>query len=126
MSHYTYNYPLYIYLYAHPVVLFLPLPFLHPSPPTNEAVGLDKVPDSPLPEQLTIQHSPKQHYLVFPSPVGPIPDVVMQAWAGVWEYFKRDDIPYTRTYNCDIESYEGVTDPTNAQINIYIGIEPPQ
>ena len=44
-------------------------------------------------------------YLVF-SAQGEMPDVVIDLWGEIWQYFSSDDCRYTRTYTSDFEYYK--------------------
>ena len=59
----------------------------------------------------------KDRYLVF-TKQGELPDVVIDAWHDVWNYFSSEECEYERAYNFDFERYE-----EDEQIEIYISIK---
>ncbi|WP_323593491.1 GyrI-like domain-containing protein [Aliarcobacter butzleri] len=58
----------------------------------------------------------KDKYLVF-SKKGEFPDVVIDTWYDVWDYFASENCEYERTYNFDFEKYEN-----EDEVEIYISI----
>lgn len=66
---------------------------------------------------------PAQHYSVFTTLPGPIPDVIRNAWFSIWK-MTDSDFSGTRRYHTDFEVYnERASNPQQAVIDIYIGIE---
>lgn len=63
---------------------------------------------------LTIE---KDRYLVF-SKKGEFPEVVIEAWHDVWNYFSSTECEYERAYNYDFEKYA-----KEDEIEIYISIK---
>lgn len=57
-----------------------------------------------------------QRYLVFYNK-GEFPDVVMDTWAQIWEYFEDEESQYKRAYKVDFEKYLSMD-----EIEIYISI----
>ena len=47
---------------------------------------------------------------------GPLPDIVQQAWAKIWE------LPLDRTYIADFEQYHAGSSPENATVEIFLSI----
>jgi len=62
---------------------------------------------------------PEAKYLVFSNQGPDIPQVVMQAWQYIWNYFEKNT-PYKRAYLADFEWYDTMT-PN--KVEIYISIE---
>ena len=58
----------------------------------------------------------KDKYLVF-SKKGEFPDVVIDTWYDVWDYFASENCEYQRAYNFDFEKYEN-----EDEVEIYISI----
>lgn len=58
----------------------------------------------------------KQRYLVF-SNKGEFPNVVIDTWNEIWEYFSNEDSDYKRSYKVDFEKYI-----TMEELEIYISI----
>ena len=58
----------------------------------------------------------KDKYLVF-SKKGEFPDVVIDTWYDVWDYFSSENCEYERAYNFDFEKYEN-----EDEVEIYISI----
>lgn len=59
----------------------------------------------------------RQRYLVF-TKEGELPDVVLDAWIEVLEYFQDENCQYERAFNIDFEKYLN-----EDQIEIYISIK---
>jgi len=59
----------------------------------------------------------KDRYLVF-SKKGEFPEVVIDAWHDVWNYFNSTECEYERAYNYDFEKYE-----KEDEVEIYISIK---
>lgn len=57
-----------------------------------------------------------QRYLVF-SKKGEFPEVVMEAWKDVWEYFENENSEYKRAFKIDFEKYATID-----KLDIYISI----
>ncbi len=69
--------------------------------------------DEPL-ESITIESG---KYLTFHA-TGEIPEIVIETWGKVWQYFSKDDAKYKRTYKTDFEHYLNQN-----EIKVYIAIE---
>lgn len=59
----------------------------------------------------------KGKYLVFHG-AGSMPEIVIQTWGAIWNYFARDNCEYKRKYTTDFEKYL-----SESEIEIYIAIE---
>lgn len=59
----------------------------------------------------------KDRYLVF-TKNGEFPEVVIEAWKDVWDYFASEACEYERAYNYDFEKYA-----KEDEIEIYISIK---
>ena len=59
---------------------------------------------------------PAGKYLVFRA-AGEVPEIVLQTWGRVWEYFSRKDAEYERSYQADFEYYVNQN-----EIEIHIGV----
>jgi predicted transcriptional regulator YdeE len=65
---------------------------------------------------------PESNYMVFTTTKGPMEEVVPQAWAEIWQYFK--DSPEKRTYTGDFELYDARKfDAAGVEVQIYIAVE---
>lgn len=65
---------------------------------------------------------PAATYAVFTTARGPIQEVVAQAWGAIWQWSATSGMQ--RTYSGDFEYYdERSTDPSDAQVDIYIAIK---
>lgn len=65
---------------------------------------------------------PESKYMVFTSKKGPVYEVVAQAWADIWAYFRES--PDARAYTGDFELYDSRNfDPTNTEVQIYIAVK---
>ena len=75
-----------------------------------------------LPTELSVTTIPPATYAVFTTRVGPIIEVVQEAWAHIWEWSKQPG--NKRTFIADFERYDGVrcADPNHAQVDVYIAI----
>ena len=56
-------------------------------------------------------------YLIFEKE-GKSPEIVMQAWQDVWEYFSKESGEYKRAYTTDFEVYEG-----SNKVSIYVAVK---
>ena len=56
-------------------------------------------------------------YLVFEAK-GEMPQVVIEAWGNVWNYFSSEDAKHTRAYTSDFEVYK-----SDSEVAIYIAIK---
>ncbi|WP_227431233.1 GyrI-like domain-containing protein [Psychrobacter sp. I-STPA6b] len=64
---------------------------------------------------------PAGKYLVF-TKKGAMPDIVIEGWDKVWNYFNKSNCEHTRLYDVDFEHYVNAN-PDDGQVDIYIGIE---
>lgn len=60
---------------------------------------------------------PAGKYLVFEAE-GEMPQVIMQCWSQVWEYFSAESPTFERSYLCDFEFYQDST-----SVAIHIGVK---
>lgn len=65
-------------------------------------------------EEVTI---PKAKYLVF-THQGEMPQIAIDAWTQVWNYFSNDEAEYLRLYSTDFEFY-----PNGNQIEVHIAVK---
>ncbi len=62
-------------------------------------------------------------YAVFTSERGPVAKVVVETWKRIWSYYESP-ANGQRAYRADFEVYDQrAADPSNAQVDIYIGRE---
>ena len=71
-----------------------------------------------LPANLSLQKRviPEAKYLVFPHK-GSMPQIAIDAWTEVWEYFANPDAKYQRAYSTDFEYYPG---PDAVEVHIAV------
>jgi predicted transcriptional regulator YdeE len=69
-------------------------------------------------EKLTLEQVkiPSGKYMVFAGR-GEIPQVVIDTWGKIWEYFAREDISHKRTFTTDFEYYKS---PDEVEIHIAV------
>ncbi|WP_432777052.1 GyrI-like domain-containing protein [Brevibacillus gelatini] len=86
-------------------------------------VGVEVEAGAQLPAELTVKTIPAATYAVFTTRVGPIVEVIQEAWAHIWAWSRESGVK--RTFVADFERYDSVScaDPNQAQVKIYIGIE---
>lgn len=78
-------------------------------------VGADSVESSAVELQdVNIQEG---NYLVF-SAQGQVPQIVIETWVKIWNYFASADCAYTRAYLTDFEFYK-----SQNEIEIHIGVK---
>jgi len=65
-------------------------------------------------EQIII---PKAKYLVF-THTGEMPQIAIDAWTEVWEYFSNDDSEHQRLFTTDFEYY-----PNGNEIKVHIAVK---
>lgn len=65
-------------------------------------------------EQVTLVNG---NYLVFVAK-GQVPQVVIDTWTKVWDYFANEEAPYQRAYATDFEFYK-----SQDEIEIYISLK---
>jgi predicted transcriptional regulator YdeE len=71
-------------------------------------------------QKLTI---PAAKYQKFTTPSGKMPEVVINAWQQIWK-MTSNDFSGERAYLADFEVFDQrASDPTNASLDIYIGIK---
>lgn len=78
--------------------------------------GTDQIGQTPIDnlESVTIANGT---YLVFKAK-GEVPQIVIQTWAKIWDYFSKEDTPYQRAYTTDFEFYKNQN-----EIEIYIAVK---
>ncbi len=78
--------------------------------------------DHPLPEGFQTLVIPRQQYAKFTTNSGPMPDVCVNAWQGIWKMSPKE-LGGKRRYATDFEVYdERASDHHNIVLDIYIGI----
>lgn len=76
-----------------------------------------------LPEGMVAKTIPAGTYAVFTTRKGAIFEVVVEAWQHIWQWFSESEMK--RTFTGDYELYdENSIDPHQAEVKIYIAIEP--
>ena len=66
---------------------------------------------------------PEQEYIKFTTQQGMIPDVIVETWQNIWQ-MNSNQLGGKRRYAADFEIYDSrAKDPSNAIVDIYIGIE---
>ena len=78
--------------------------------------GADRI-DSTQAENLETVLIPGGTYMVFEAK-GEVPQVVIETWMKIWEYFSKEDSEYQRTYTTDFEFYKNQN-----EIEIYIAVK---
>jgi predicted transcriptional regulator YdeE len=74
-----------------------------------------------IPSGMIVQEVPAQNFAVFTSDQGKFPDVAVNTWQKIWRLESQEKL--ARSYTVDYELYdERSQDPSNAQIEIHIGI----
>lgn len=65
---------------------------------------------------------PAGQFQKFTTPVGKIPDIVIQAWQQIWQ-MSADDFGGPRAYRADYEVYDQrAQDPQHACVDIFVGV----
>lgn len=64
---------------------------------------------------------PPGRYLVFTGK-GKMPETVIRVWLDIWDYFKRDDVPFERAYTSDFEEYWG-REETAMEVKVHIAVK---
>ena len=75
------------------------------------------------PEGMVSKTIPAGKYIGFTSKRGRPEQVVPEMWKEVWAYFQSPGNP-TRAYAADYEIYDDMSDPTNVQVRLYVGVKP--
>ncbi len=76
-----------------------------------------------VPHRFEILTIPAQTYVKFTSNPGRMPDVVIDMWQNIWK-MNNSELGGQRAYIADFEVYdERSKDPSNAVLDIYIGIK---
>jgi predicted transcriptional regulator YdeE len=75
-----------------------------------------------LPPAMVLRYVPTQRYAVIRTRRGPIPDVLFDAWQGIWKMSEKD-LGGHRSFTFDFELYDQrAQDPKNAEVDIYLAI----
>jgi len=76
-----------------------------------------------VPEYLDNLIIPQQEYIKFTTEAGSMPNIVINSWQEIWK-MSSETLGGTRRYHTDFELYDVRSkDPTNAIVDIYIGIK---
>ena len=86
-------------------------------------LGAKVKPGTKAPEGLVSKSVPTGKYVEFTSSPGRPEQVVPEMWKDVWAYFQVPGNP-TRAYGADYEIYDDMSDPTNVQVKLYVGVKP--
>jgi len=80
-------------------------------------------PETLVPKGMVVKTIPGGRYAVFTSERGPVAKVVVETWKQIWSYYQLPANGH-RAYRADFEVYDQrAADPSNAQVEIYIGIK---
>ncbi|MCM3020039.1 GyrI-like domain-containing protein [Priestia megaterium] len=83
------------------------------------ALGYEVLPGGELKDDMREFTIPEGEYMVFTTAVGPARQVVVEAWAYIREWAKKNH----RAYKIDFELYdERCIDPEYSQVDIYVSI----
>ena len=75
-----------------------------------------------IPKSLTLLTIPASQYQKFTTEPGKMPGVVIEAWQQIWA-MTREELGGVRNFVADFEIYDQkACDPSNAIVDIYIGI----
>jgi predicted transcriptional regulator YdeE len=86
-------------------------------------LGAKVKPGTKAPEGMVAKSVPGGRYLEFTSSRGRPEKVVPDMWKEVWTRFQIPGNP-ARAYRADYEIYGDLSDPTNMQVKLYVGIKP--
>jgi predicted transcriptional regulator YdeE len=86
-------------------------------------LGAKVKPVAKAPEGMVIKSVSAGKYLEFVSKRGRPEQVVPEMWKEVWTYFQIPGNP-ARAYGTDYEIYDDMSDPTNVQVRLYVGVKP--
>lgn len=78
--------------------------------------GADRI-DSTQVKNLETVLIPNGTYIVFEAK-GEVPQVIIETWMKIWEYFSKGDTEYQRAYTTDFEFYKNQN-----EIEIYIAVK---
>lgn len=82
-------------------------------------IGTEIAPLDQLPAGMTSDCVAEGSYVVFTTRKGPGSEIVVEAWAYIWEWSKT----HKRAFLTDFEVYdERCIDPANSQVDIYISV----
>jgi predicted transcriptional regulator YdeE len=86
-------------------------------------LGAKVKPGTKAPEGMVSKSVPAGKYVEFTSKRGRPEQVVPDMWKEVWAYFHVPGNP-TRVYGADYEIYDDLSDPTNVQVRLCVGVKP--
>ena len=86
-------------------------------------LGAKVKPGAEVPDGMVSVKVPTGKYVEFISTRGVPSQVVPETWRQIWSYFQEPGHP-PRDYEVDFERYDDMSDPSNVQVRIYIGIKP--
>jgi predicted transcriptional regulator YdeE len=76
-----------------------------------------------IPSELQRLRIPSSKYQKFTTPIGKMPEVVINAWQQIWK-MSSHDFGGERAYKADFEVYDQrAMDPLNTSLDIFIGIK---
>ena len=86
-------------------------------------LGAKVKPGTKAPEGMVAINVSGGKFVEFTSKRGRPEQVVPEIWKEVWAYFQMPGNP-TRAYGADYEIYDDMSDPTNVQVKLYVGVKP--
>jgi len=86
-------------------------------------LGAQVKPGTKAPEGMVAKNIPGGKFEEFTSKRGRPELVVPEMWKDVWAYFQVPGNP-TRAYGSDYEIYDDLSDPTNVQVRLHVGVKP--
>jgi predicted transcriptional regulator YdeE len=86
-------------------------------------LGAKVKPGTKAPEGMVAKNIPGGKFEEFTSKRGRPEQLVPEMWKEVWAYFQSPGNP-TRAYAADYEIYDDMSDPTNVQVRLYVGVKP--
>jgi len=86
-------------------------------------LGAKVKPGAKAPDGMVSKSIPAGKYVEFVSKRGRPEQVVPEMWKEVWAYFQIPGNP-SRAYGRDYEIYDDLSDPTNMQVRLYVGVKP--
>ncbi len=85
-------------------------------------LGAKVKPGTKTPEGMVAINVPGGKFVEFTSKRGRPELVVPEIWKEVWTYFQTSGNPL-RAYGADYELYDDMSDPTNVQVRLYVGVK---
>lgn len=86
-------------------------------------LGAKVKPGTRAPDGMVSKRVPAGTCIELTSKRGKPEQVVPEMWKEVWTYFQIPGSP-ARAYGADFEIYDDLSDPTNMQVKLYIGVKP--